>query len=157
MIYFIYFLDNRNRLQIKNNYSSKYEAINNMENIAIDYIRELQGKQQVDVCKQYDKNIQQLKIDTKIKEGLYLMKEGELIVLYEKSNTLIPGTFWNNYEMNLIKIGFFGLTEYYIEQVSSTEKPKPPKPIQTIKTVDFVSELKKRFNNGQENFGLRKS
>ena len=117
----IYFLDHidDNKVIIKDYYTSKDDALNALEKIAIDFIKEQQGKQQTSICKQYDKSIEDIQKDTSIKEGLYLKKHNDSIVLYEKKNILTPGTIWNSFNLQVYKIGTFYTTDINIELTAS--------------------------------------
>lgn len=87
MIYFIiYFLDYTQNYQIKPlaNYKTKEESQFQFESIILNYIKELQGQQQADICKQYNKTPEIILSDTNLKEGNYLVKSDEKIHLYEK-------------------------------------------------------------------------
>src|SRR5690349_11367577 len=101
----IYFLDAQNNVSLKEDYKTLNDAINSLEKVATEHIREQQGKQQVQLCRQYDKTSAQLLADPTIREGLYLIKDGTCIHLYEKKNTIIPGTIWNSYEMKIFQVG----------------------------------------------------
>src|SRR3972149_7695119 len=112
--YLIYFLDYKKNdlVNIKDVYITKEDAINNLERIAIEYVKELQGKQQADICKQ-DTTPEQLLADKAMKEGLYIRKTDDYIVLYSKTTIIIPGTIWgNSNKLQVQKVGQFNITEY---------------------------------------------
>jgi hypothetical protein len=113
MKYFsIYFLNQKShdQVEIKDTYLSKDDAINNIERVALDYIVEFNGKQQLEISKQYDRTTDQISSDQSLRPGLYLLKdnkENSSIILYEKINKLVPGTIWNSYETKMEKLGKF--------------------------------------------------
>lgn len=114
----ICFLDHKKNdsIIIKNMYKTKEDAFNNLERVAIEYIKELQGKQQAEVCKQ-DKTPEKLLADVSIKEGMYIKKVEEHILLYEKTTVIIPGKIWNSNSLQVNKIGQFSVTEYNFDDV----------------------------------------
>jgi len=145
--YIIYFLDYKknNVITIKEMYLAKEDAYNNLERVAIDYIRDLQGKQQAEICKQ-DKTPEQLLVDKTIKEGIYFKKQDEQITIYEKITIVLPGRVWNSNDLKVNKIGQFNVTEYNIgdiEQLKVTILEKD-KEIQQLKERNFddIEQLK---------------
>lgn len=116
--YLVYFLDykklNKNLLDeitCKAIFNSRKAATGFLSEYAIDYVREYQGKQQTEICIQYDKTPEQILSDQKLKEGYYLGKKDDSIILYEKTQIKIPGTIWNSYELKINKIGMFNIAE----------------------------------------------
>lgn len=161
--YIIYFLDYKknNAIIIKDMYLSKEDAYNNLERVAIDYIKDLQGKQQAEICKQ-DKTPDQLLVDTTIKEGLYIKKQDEMITLYEKKTIVLPGRIWNTNDLQVNKIGQISVTEYNfddimfkcgcnfkIERKQSIEVPVILNNKTTIRPAyNYLDELKNKLESG---------
>lgn len=112
--HFICFLDYRieGAIDIKDCYREKEEALNNLERIAIDYVKELQGKQQAEKCKT-DKTPEELLVDVTCKEGLYITTVNNTVILYEKTNNILPGRlFGYSSDLKVNKIGLFTISEY---------------------------------------------
>lgn len=161
--YIIYFLDYKknNAISIKDMYLAKEDAYNNLERVAIDYIRDLQGKQQAEICKQ-DKTPEQLLVDKTIKEGMYIKKQDELITVYEKITIVLPGRIWNSNDLQVNKIGQISVTEYNfddimfkcdcnfkIERKQSIEVPLILNNKTTIRPAyNYLDELKMKLESG---------
>lgn len=118
----VYFLDykNNDNIIIKNIFTDKQLAIDNIEQQALDHVTALQGIQQKDICKQ-EKSSDELLNDTSIKDGLYIKTIDSRIVLYEKISKTIIGWVKNTYDIKCDKIGVFGLTEYIIDNKPVTQ------------------------------------
>lgn len=110
--YIICFLDytKDDLIQVKNLYHTKEDAINNTERVAIEYIKEMQGKQQADICKQ-EKTIDEILNNNKLKEGMYIIKSNNNVILYEKVNITLPGRLWSSLQMEMNKIGLFTVSD----------------------------------------------
>jgi hypothetical protein len=136
MKYFeVHFIDfNDYQVHIKQCFTNQNEAIINLENIAVEYIRELQGKQQADICKQYDTPIEKL---SELDKGLYLHKDGNNIYLYEKKEQHMSGIFSYYHVPKVEKIGLFGIAEFEIETVQNVSVKK----MQHKEQHNFISEL----------------
>lgn len=161
--YIIYFLDYKKNhtITIKDMFLAKEDAYNNLEHVAIDYIKELQGKQQAEICKQ-DKTPEQLLADKTIKEGMYIKKQDEMIIMYEKITVVLPGRIWNSNDLQVNKIGQFSVTEYNfddilfkcncnikIERKQSIEVPLVINNKTTIRPAyNYLDELKQKLNSG---------
>lgn len=114
MIYYIiYHLDYKKNdiVAIKDMYITKEDAFNNVERVAMEYIKEFQGKQQAEICKQ-DKTPDQLLADTTIKEGMYIRKVNDVITIYEKITFVFTGWLKNSKSLQVNKIGQMSVTEY---------------------------------------------
>ena len=111
--YFICFLDYMigDAIHIKDCYKEKQDALNNLEKVAIEYVREFQGKQQAEKCK-IDKTPEELLMDIACKEGLYIKTVNDTVILYEKVNYVLPGRFYNSNDLKVNKIGLFTISEY---------------------------------------------
>ncbi len=161
----IYFLDNKKSdlISIKDTYVNKNDAIANLEKIAIEYIKKIEGEKQADICKQ-DLTTNQIANDANLRNGLYIIKNNDTIILYEKLTHVSPGTIWNGYKNTVEKIGVFGIIEYKIDdimtQCSCTIQKKiqirsGPKINNEPNGPNFLDELKKIINNTEGKFNLR--
>jgi hypothetical protein len=154
--YFICLQGTSDNITIVDKYPTKEDAINNLEKQAIDYVKEMQGKQQANICQQ-NKSLDKIAADQSLKEGLYIITSGEVVQLYQKTNTTIPGTLWNSKIMKMDKIGTFSITEFDFSEEQSTPKYQrqistPTNNQQQLKPVNFVmQELKATIekNKGQ--------
>lgn len=160
--HFICFLDIKvsSEIQIREAYRSYDNAVNNMEKVAVKHIKKKQGAEQVELCKQYNKTINEIELDPTLKEGgLYIMKEADKLALYEKVCT-VQGTFWSSKEVKLIKIGTFSVVSFDldVEETKCNCNVAKSIPISTNngnQIHSFIDELKKRFDDPENNFGLR--
>ena len=154
--YIIYFIDHKNcdNVIIKELYRSKEDAVLNVEKVAIEYIRNLQGKQQADICKQ-QKSPQDILNDVNLKEGFYILVDNSVVTLYEKISGVIPGKIWNSYELQINKIGLFNYTEYNFDDLlfrsictcsmGINKRKINQLPKSTFKRLTFVDELKDKM------------
>jgi hypothetical protein len=159
----IYFLDNKKNdlITIKDTYINKNDAIANLEKIAIEYVKKIEGEKQADICKQ-EMTGTQIADDVNLKNGLYIVKNNDIVFLYEKQTQIILGSIWNGYKSITEKIGFFGIIEYKIDdnmtRCSCTIQKKvqiKPKINNEPITPNFLDELKKMINNTEGKFNLR--
>ena len=152
LIYFLNYKDN-DAITLKDSYQCRDDALKNVERNAIEYIKELQGKQQADICKQ-EKTPEKILSDTSLKERLYIRKENECIILYEKLTVVIPGTVWNSSSLKIKKIGKFYITEYNFDDsifrctcmLTQKSVPKFVKPETKLSFVDELVNLGGKFN-----------
>ncbi len=121
-VYLIYFIDHKtgNSVIIKDQYRTLDDSTKNLERVACEYVREMQGKQQFDVCKQ-NKTMAQLLNDNFVREGMYIECIGNVIVLYEKVQVVVTGTLWNTKVLDVIKIGTFGVTEFVVDEAIANQ------------------------------------
>lgn len=164
--YLIYFLDNtkNNAITIKNTYKNRNDAIINIEKIAFDYVRELEGEKQARRCKQ-EKTPDQILNDITLKDGLYIIKNGDTINLHEKTSQLIQGRVWNGHQNDIIQIGVFGMIEYKNVESLMTKRYNDETKIianehQQLsgplpKCTGFLDELKKIINETDGKFNLK--
>lgn len=165
--YLIYFLDNtkNNAITIKNTYKNKNDAIINIEKIAFDYVRELEGEKQTRICKQ-DKTPDQILNDTNLKDGLYIIKNGDIVTLHEKISQLIQGRVWNGLQNDIKQIGVFGMIEYKNVEFLMTKRcntetkiiqndENPQLSMSLPKGTGFLDELKKIINETDGKFNLK--
>ena len=92
--YLVYLLNYKesDQISIRDSYHNKEDAIHSLERNAVEYIREIQGKQQADICKQ-EKPIDEILSDIKLREGLYIKKEGnDSIILYPSKLGCTPSS-----------------------------------------------------------------
>jgi len=159
--YLLYFLDYKNKysISIKADYQARDDALINLEKVALEYVKDQQGKQQMEICKRYDDNVQQILTNPNIKEGLYLKKRDDMVVLYEKVNVVVTGTLWNSMEMQVNEIGLFGITDYNLELLvkCSCNVAKTPvsNSIKPVSGYTFLDQLKERLLESDNNYGLR--
>jgi hypothetical protein len=164
--YLIYFLDNtkNNTISIKNTYKNRNDAIINIEKIAFDYVRELEGEKQARICKQ-EKTTEQILNDATLKDGLYIIKNGDTVTLYEKTSLLIQGRVWNGHQNDIIQIGVFGMIEYknveslmtkrYNTEIKNITNDNQQLSNQSPKCFGFLDELKKIMNETDGKFNLK--
>lgn len=161
--YLIYFLDNNKNdmITIEDTYKNKNDAIINIEKIALDYVKKVEGEKQAEICKQ-DKTPEQITDDLTLKNGLYIIKNNNIVTLYEKTTQIIPGTIWNGYKNVMGKIGMFGMIEYKIDGNLIRCPCSEPKKIirevkqpNDVKNVSFLDELKKMIGDTDGKFNLR--
>lgn len=154
MVYLLNYKEN-DSVTLKDSYSAECDAKNSLERNAIEYIKELQGKQQADICKQ-DKPPREILKDVTLKEGMYIVKEVDTIVLYEKITVVVPGTVWNSNSLKINKVGKFYVTEFNFDDsifrcTCMLSKPSTVKYTKPTISLSFVDELK----NLNGNFGLK--
>jgi hypothetical protein len=161
--YLIYFLDNKKNdlITIRETYKNKNDAIINIEKIALDYIKNIEGEKQLQICKQ-DKTPDQIVNDINLRNGLYIIKHNNIVTLYEKTTQIIQGTIWNGYKNGIEKIGIFGMIEYKIDDnLIRCVCNEPKRVIKEIKTISdvksggFLDELKKIINDTDGKFNLK--
>jgi len=153
--YLICFIDHYKDdvISVKDSYKTKEDAFNSLERVALEYVKEFQGKQQADKCKT-EKTPEQMLVDSTFKEGMYIRKLEDKIYLYEKVNVLIPSKFlWNSYELKVNKIGLFNVSEYNFDDSifrcgcmleRAKSKPSVAKPVG--EQLSFLDELKQLMN-----------
>lgn len=146
--YLVYLLNYKesDSVTIKDSYHNKEDAIHSLERNATEYIRELQGKQQADICKQ-DKPTDEILSDIKLREGLYIKKEGDSVIIYEKTTVTKIGTVWNSSYLKMVKVGKFYVTEYNFDDTlfrcnCITTTYTPPKTVKPNGNWGFLDELK---------------
>ena len=153
--YLIYLLNYKesDSVILKDSYIDRGDALNSLERNAIEYIKELQGKQQADICKQ-EKTCADILADTNLKEGLYFRKDGESIILYEKITIVKPGTIWNSSSLKLNKVGKFYITEYNFDDsifrcncmLTQKSVPRTVKPEASLSFIDELKNMNGKFN-----------
>jgi len=160
LVYLLNYKDN-DAVILKEAYYEKDDAAKSLERHATEYIKELQGKQQADICKQ-EKTSQEILLDITMKEGMYYRIEDSVIVLYEKCVLLEPGAVWGLRKNKVInKIGKFYITEYnfddsifrcscMLEQKASAPKFKKP-----AITLSFLDELRNLSENNDGKIKLK--
>ena len=162
--YLIYFLDNKKNdiINIEDTYKNKNDGIINIEKIALEYVKKIEGEKQMEICKQ-DKTPEQIANDITLRNGLYIIKNNNIITLYEKTTQIIPGTIWNGYKNIMDKIGVFGMIEYKIDDnlvrcsclVPKAIPRENTKQVQGEKKVNFLDELKKMISDTDGKFNLK--
>lgn len=163
MKYFlIYYLDytENDKISIKEEYMTKEDATNNLESVAVGHVKEMQGKQQSEICRQFDKSPDDILKNTSLKEGMYIVKSGDAFLLYEKTSVVISGRIWSSQGLKINKLGMFNFTEYNFDEsnfrlsgsIVMENNKTTQKQHQNINNgPDYVSELKKiiKQNKGQ--------
>lgn len=152
MVYLLNYKDS-DSVVLKDSYRERNDAIHSLERTAIEHIKELQGKQQADICKQ-DKTPEEILADVQLREGLYIRKDGDSILLYEKKTVVKVGNFWNSNSLKILKVGKFYITEYNFDEAmfrcnnSITRSPtiKYEKPTGTLSFIDELKSLNGKFN-----------
>lgn len=185
--YLIYFLDYKKNDSItikENHYLTKEDATNNVERIALEYVKEMQGKQQADICKQ-TKSLDEICNSIDIKNGMYIFKSNDNVILYEKTNLILEGKIWNSQTSVMDKLGMFSVTDIEIDDnilnnyyninptpkriLFNSHEEKTTKQLQfKINNIDDVknnidnklrnsllSELKDKFSLNKPNYGLK--
>jgi hypothetical protein len=158
--YLIYFLDYKKNdtIIIKDVYMTREDAMSNLERVTIEYIKDLQGKQQVDMCKEHEgKTPDQLLANKSIKEGLYIRKIDDHILLYQKVTMTVSGMLWNYNKLRVQKIGQFYVTEYNFDDIlfkCPCQNNKIETNVLTIKQsntkkYEFMKELQDKFIDGE--------
>ncbi|QKF94432.1 hypothetical protein QKU48_gp0974 [Fadolivirus algeromassiliense] len=165
--YLIYFLDYKqgDQVTLKHQYFTPEDAQNDLERIAIEYIKEYQGKQQTVICKQ-DKTPEQILADNTLREGMYIRKTDNAVLLYEKATVTIPGTIWGTTtQLQVNKIGLFKVTEFVFDDSmvtrctcnSQNKQPVPRKLSKPATSLDtqksYIQELQSLIKKGE--FKLR--
>lgn len=163
MKYFlVYFLDYKNQeeVSIKQQYKTKEDAENSLEQVAVDFIKELQGRQQAEICKQYEKSVENIQNDSKLGKGLYIKKENKNITLYEKEEVSMSGYLYGLYNTTAVnKLGSYGVTEVNLdvsEFKCSCNLPKISTTLNSLKNEkcqNYISELSNVIggsNSGEE-------
>ena len=160
LVYLLNYKDNDSVI-LKDSYYEKDDAIKSLERHVTEYIKELQGKQQADICKQ-EKSSQEILLDINLKEGMYYRIEDSVIVLYEKCVVLEPGAVWGLRKNKVInKIGKFYVTEYNFDDsifrcnCMLEKKDSAPKFVKPAITLSFIDELKNLSENGDGKIKLK--
>ena len=160
--YLIYFQDNQKNdlIDIRDTYRNKQDAICHLEKVALDNVKKAEGEKQVDICKQ-DKSLEQITNDATLRNGLYIVKYLDTIILCEKSTKILQGSIWNSYNTVSAKIGVFGIIEYKFEDnilrcaCSMNKKELKPTRDANIIVPNFLNELTKMINDTDGKFKLR--
>lgn len=160
--YLVYLLNYKDgdTVILKDSYQDRDDALKSLERTGVEYIKELQGKQQAEICKQ-DKTVDEILADTKLKEGMYLRKEDTSIILYEKITVFIAGALWGKSKsLQVNKIGKFFITEYNFDDsifrcTCMTQRASVPKFVRPEATLSFVDELKSLVEKNDGKFNLR--
>ncbi len=156
----IYFLDHKkdNSITIADSYKSLTDAQINLEKSAIDYIKKLEGEKQANICKQ-DKTPEQITADSTLREGLYIRKQDNTFILYEKFTKIIPGYLRNGSELLTTPIGSFGITQYKFDhlmtQCSCTISAPKSTSTQLKSLPSFINELQQLFKDNNGKFALK--
>lgn len=162
--YFIAFLDKqKNSISLKNNYYNETDALNSLEHIAIEMIKDQQGLQQAQICVQTNSTLSDLlKDDTKLSHGLFIQKVDKQINLYEKKYVESIGWLSTSKEAKIDLIGEFSVVSYNLEDERhscscnrSSQKQSGNITIKTSLQENLITELLEKFK--MENNGLKSS
>jgi hypothetical protein len=152
--YIVYFLDfSTYKPTFHKYYSDEKEAQSVLETVALEHIKNEQGKQQSDIAIQKTKSLSEIQNDETLKEGLYIKHENNTIALYNKAKFTIPGYLYSAYEMRMVKLGQFDYSPLELDIPENCSiKSKPTKTNTNCYT--YIDELKLRLTDSK--FGLRK-
>ena len=160
LVYLLNYKDN-DAVILKDSYVGKEDAMKSLERHAVEYIKELQGKQQADICKQ-EKTSQEILMDINLKEGMYYRNEDSVIILYEKCVILEPGAVWGVKKNKMIKkIGKFYITEYNFDDsifrcnCMLEKRESAPKIVKPPITFSFLDEFKTISEKNEGKFQLK--
>lgn len=140
--YIVYFIDykNNDKVTLKSSFSDKELANDNIELQALQYVTELQGSQQRDICKQ-NKTAEEILNDFTLRDGLYFQNMNDQIVLYEKLSKTVVGWIQKTQESSCNKIGVFGLTELDLNIIPMSKCTNiPPPPSTRSKKINAISQ-----------------
>jgi hypothetical protein len=157
-LYLVYFLDyqsaNNEQAIIKGSFLSLEEANENIKTITLNYITEQQGKQQAQICEQYDKTLEQIMNDITLKDGMYIRKEKEIMTIYNKIIQVVPGTFlWSSSKTEIKKIMTIKVTEFECPLFEKEKATDNSSNLPSVKKVDlnknytFLEELNRFKEN----------
>lgn len=159
--YIIYFLDYKkdDSIIIIDSYKNINDAHLNLEKCAIDYVKKLEGEKQANICKQ-DKTPEQITADMTLREGLYIRKQENSFILYEKFTKITPGYLRNGVELLTSKIGSFGITQYKFDHIvaqcaCTVRQPKKIQQSQLKSVPSFIHELQQMFKENDGKFVLK--
>jgi hypothetical protein len=159
--YLIYYQDNQKNdlITIKDTYKNKNDAQLNLEKVALEHVKKIGGEKQGDICKQ-TQTLEQITNNLGLRDGLYIIKQNDVIILCEKMTKIISGTLWNGYKPITEQIGVFGIIEYKIDDnlmrcECSTLKERQRSNRQTVVAPNFLDELKKMIDDTEGKFNLK--
>ena len=113
--FIIYYIDNGMKMVQKDIYFCKELALNELDTVALDHVKQLEGQKQVAVAVQYGKSTSDIVLNKELKDGLYLRKEQDSVILYEKKDVVDTGIIFNGIKKDLVKIGSFGVIDIDFE------------------------------------------
>ena len=153
--YIVYFLNLQTLKPIfYKYYDDEKIALSKIDSIALEYVKNEQGKQQADIAIQPTKSVIEIQNDTTLKEGLYLKKEGDIMIVYEKTKVALTGYIYSSYEIRMNKIGKFDVTDIDLDiPQNCTIKTKQVSPCE--RNCTYMDELKLRLQQSDNKFGLK--
>jgi hypothetical protein len=143
IIYLVNFKENNDVVPLST-FSLKNSAVNNIEIIAVDYVKEQHGKRQSLITLQLAKSVDEIRDDENLKEGYYIRKESENYVLYEKARIKLEGVLWDSYKYQMERTGLFGIMEYDVNDTMLTNTQTINQ--STDKETMFGSLIKRQKN-----------
>ncbi len=134
-------------------YDDEKKAQSMLDSIALEYVKNEQGKQQADIAFQPTKTVAEIQSDSTLKEGLYLKVENQTVVVYEKINVKLPGYLYSSYETKMNKLGKFDVTDIDLDiPKDCTISVKVPR---IDRSYTYIDELKQRLSQVHNKFGLK--
>lgn len=158
----VYYLDyqNNDNIIVKKSFKNKKNATEEIEKIALEFIKDQQGSQQLEKCKQYEKTSDEIQQDVNLSDGLYLIKSGDDFVVLNKKKNVDSGILWNSTTVILNKIGVFKTTEFdlnfdlesYLKKEFDSTNQNKLKPANNFvqKNYTFLNELIDDFISGKK-------
>lgn len=153
--YFVgYYCHVSESMTLYDEFFSESDAINNLEKYALKHIKKAQGKKQVEIC---HKTEEEAAKDSSFL-GMFIVRNGNKIVLMEKIIYIVPGMIWNSHETKIVKLGTFMVVQHDISEIKACGcNQKFLSPINNNGSSIFLNELKERLSRIEDNFGLRKT
>jgi len=147
------------QVDLKTYFYNHTDAVNRLENIALEYIKEHQGKQQLTYCVQHNKSLTDVINNVELTHGMFIQSENNSIHLYEKvcnSAQNWYGASYSEYKIN--KLGTFFITNHILDdfKCKCNVTSKQTVGVNKINNV-YLDELMNRLkNNTDGKFGLSK-
>lgn len=137
------------------NYSTLEEAQQNLERLAVDYIRQHQGTDQATQCLRPESDPNKVLNDLSFPHGMFLIKGENKYHLYDKKIKLESTWLMSTSQsVSLESLGYFSILEVDLKVPIPVPPPPPPfKGDLAIKAV-YLDELIQKLE--MENFGLKK-
>lgn len=134
-------------------FHTETDAVNSLEKCSLKYIKKAQGKKQLANCTRNEMEI----INDTAFFGMFIVKEGNRIILKEKALNIIPGLMWNSHEMKITKLGSFTVVQHDISDTKSCNcNLSYTSSVASNHNDLFLKELKERLAQIENNFGLKK-
>lgn len=108
IIYFIN-VEHPEEVILKGKYNNISDAMRDMNNMALDYVKSIDGERQVNIALQTC-SPDEIKNNCELRDGLYLIRDGTVCNVFEKKSTL-QGFFWPSYVPSIRRVALFSVTE----------------------------------------------